>query len=366
MVGEGSLMPTFDFTSPDGKTYSVDGPDGATPEQAFQILQGHLGAAPPVSAGGDALKSVGSGLTNAAVGTVGAAGDIRNLGSAATDYIGDKLGVAPDKVQAFKNLASKAGYVLPGVGLVANAPTSRDILNAAPEAVKSASDYQPQTTAGGYLKTGAEFLPALIDPELAAPGALKTAAKLFASRVAAPAVASETAGKLTEGTAAEPYARVGGALLGGAGASKAINSISEARALKAATPTLADVKNEASQTYDALTARNVATPISQSTLDNLASDITTTLNNRGIRPSNASSIHQAIDEIRSPATAGAADVADLVAARQSIKELLGKPDTNKAGAFVALGKIEKEIEAASPGTMSTIKEADKNWSAMRA
>jgi hypothetical protein len=35
-------MPTFDFTSPDGKNYSVQGPDGATPEQAIQVLQQHL------------------------------------------------------------------------------------------------------------------------------------------------------------------------------------------------------------------------------------------------------------------------------------------------------------------------------------
>lgn len=40
-------MPTFDLTSPDGKTYSVEGPDGATPEQAFQILRQHLGTEPP-------------------------------------------------------------------------------------------------------------------------------------------------------------------------------------------------------------------------------------------------------------------------------------------------------------------------------
>lgn len=40
-------MPTFDFTSPDGKSYSVDGPEGSTPEQAFQILQGHIGEKAP-------------------------------------------------------------------------------------------------------------------------------------------------------------------------------------------------------------------------------------------------------------------------------------------------------------------------------
>lgn len=38
-------MPSFEFTSPEGKKYKVDGPAGATKEQAFQILQQQLGAA---------------------------------------------------------------------------------------------------------------------------------------------------------------------------------------------------------------------------------------------------------------------------------------------------------------------------------
>lgn len=37
-------MPTFTFTSPEGKTYDVQGPEGATREQAFGILQQRLGA----------------------------------------------------------------------------------------------------------------------------------------------------------------------------------------------------------------------------------------------------------------------------------------------------------------------------------
>ncbi len=39
-------MPTFEFTSPDGKVYEVGGPEGATQEQAFQILQTRLGQTP--------------------------------------------------------------------------------------------------------------------------------------------------------------------------------------------------------------------------------------------------------------------------------------------------------------------------------
>ena len=41
-------MPIFDFQAPDGRVHSVEGPDGATVAQAFQILQQSLGNnAPP-------------------------------------------------------------------------------------------------------------------------------------------------------------------------------------------------------------------------------------------------------------------------------------------------------------------------------
>lgn len=39
-------MPSFEFTSPEGKTYTVAGPDGATKEQAFQMLQTQIKMAP--------------------------------------------------------------------------------------------------------------------------------------------------------------------------------------------------------------------------------------------------------------------------------------------------------------------------------
>ncbi len=37
-------MPKFTFTSPEGKTYDVDGPEGSTKEQAFGVLQQRLGS----------------------------------------------------------------------------------------------------------------------------------------------------------------------------------------------------------------------------------------------------------------------------------------------------------------------------------
>ncbi|OPY95783.1 hypothetical protein A5906_07395 [Bradyrhizobium sacchari] len=41
---------TFNFTSPEGKSYTVTGPDGASPEQAFAILQQQLKVRPPAQA----------------------------------------------------------------------------------------------------------------------------------------------------------------------------------------------------------------------------------------------------------------------------------------------------------------------------
>jgi hypothetical protein len=323
-------------------------PPGFVLDQPSALPPGFVLDAGP-SLAEDAAKSVGAGLGNAAIGTLGAVGDVRSLLSAGVDAAGSRLGVDPSM------LKKAAGFAFPAMN---SAPTSQDIRSTVTDPIVS-PDYQPQTATGGVLKTGAEFLPAMV-------GGPESLAAKFATRVAVPALATEAAGSLTKGTAAEPYARVAGALAGGVGASKVANSMAEARALKTATPALADVKSEAASAYDAMTARNVATPLAQSTLDNLAGDITTTLNNRGIRPSNAASIHQAVSEIKTPATAGAADVVDLVAARQSIKELLGKHDTNKSGAFVALGKIEQAIEQNSPGTMKAIREADKNYAAAKA
>ena len=86
-----------------------------------------------------------------------------------------------------------------------------------------ASNYQPQTTAGGYAGTVGEFLPG------AAIGGMGVG-NLTRFGVL-PGLASEGAGQLTEGTSIEPYARVAAALAAPAVpalASKAISPFSGA------------------------------------------------------------------------------------------------------------------------------------------
>ena len=78
-----------------------------------------------------------------------------------------------------------------------------------------ATAYEPQTTLGDYFQTGGEF---------AVGGALARAPVMMGTVI--PALGSETAGQLTEGTPLEGPARVAGALLAPMAASKAQKLIS--------------------------------------------------------------------------------------------------------------------------------------------
>ena len=73
-------MPSFTFTSPEGQKYTVNGPDGATQEQAFAILQGQIGKAKP-----PASPSMAEGLVRSASRGVPILGGLLNKADAATD-----------------------------------------------------------------------------------------------------------------------------------------------------------------------------------------------------------------------------------------------------------------------------------------
>jgi hypothetical protein len=141
----------------------------------------------------DVVKSAGAGLVKGGIGLAALPGTVEQLGRTGINYVGQKLTGQPETVGA------KA--VLPGYqefkGAVENNITG--------------PLYNPKTTAGEYAGTVAEFAPGMLFPAGAGAG-LAARAGL---NVVAPAVASESAGQLTKGTAAEPYARVAGGLAGG-------------------------------------------------------------------------------------------------------------------------------------------------------
>lgn len=160
---------------------------------------------PQVGIAEDVAKSAGIGVVKGAIGTVGAAGDVRDLASAGVDYLGEKVGVSPERMAQVKGVVSKVAPILPGGRVVMDAPTSRGIQSKIEET--TGEFYKPKTTAGEYFQTGGEFAGAAVG----GPGGIirRTA------QVAVPAVVSETAGQVTKGTRAEPVARFLGALAGG-------------------------------------------------------------------------------------------------------------------------------------------------------
>ncbi len=188
-------MPTFEITGPDGKKYRVT---GETADGAVSALQDHLDQPSTME---DLGRSALSGARSGVEGMVGMFGDVGAIQQSIAEWGLPKLGVSPETTEMVGKVARYAtGF--PG------APSTGQIQSITDEVV--GEGYEPQTSAGGYARTLAQFLPA------AALGPGRISQRLMYT--AAPALMSETAGQATEGTDFEPYARLGGALAGVAGA----------------------------------------------------------------------------------------------------------------------------------------------------
>jgi hypothetical protein len=303
---------------PDGRVVEIDTTDTNIAAQAAQKFLSSQPAKPETGMLEDAAKSVGAGLANATAGTLGGAGDVRSLLSAGTSALGGKLGVEPDKVQAFKDFMSKAAGMTATGSVLANAPTSTQIKQSATDPIVS-PDYEPQSVAGGYLKTGAEFLPGV------ALGGPRGVLPKLLTNVAVPAIASETAGLLTDGTAAEPYARVGGALLGGGGASAAANkfkAMGAQRATQAAIPSADDLLMSGSKGFEAVKASDAV--INPSSVQQMAKDIKTEMLNAGKHPisEGQAGVFSALDRLEAiGASGGGVTPKDMEVIRKSLVDL---------------------------------------------
>lgn len=314
--------------------------------------------APQVGMLEDAAKSTGAGLANAAAGTLGMAGDARSLLSAGTDALGSKLGVEPDKVQAFKDYMAKAASLsLTGKAFV-NAPTSRQLKDSAADPVVP-PDYEPQTIPGGYLKTTAEFLPGM------AIGGPRALVPRFAANVAAPALASETAGLLTKGTGAEPYARVAGALAGGFGASKLMQP-----STAAAIPTAEDLLKSGSNKFEAVKASDAV--IKPASVQQMAKDIKTELLNEGKHPlsEGQAGVFNALDRLETMGAApGGVTPKDMEIIRKNLVDLKANPQAGPTARMATNSFMDKYANMGQGDLLNgsnpfpTLKEAIGDWAA---
>lgn len=145
-------MAVFTFTSPDGKSYSVNGPDGATQEQAFAILQQHLklaGAAADPTEGMSTGDKFTAGMGKAFMDTFTG---LQQLGAGAAQKLGildhinavrKKIGmpeVTPESLQADVQASKTLDKPLMSTtaGKVGNAAGDVAMLAAAPEGMAGA------------------------------------------------------------------------------------------------------------------------------------------------------------------------------------------------------------------------------------
>lgn len=222
--------------------------------------------------------------------------------------------------------------------------------------------YQPKTTLGRYAETAGSFAPAAVLPA----GELGLGARLL-RMVAAPAIASETAGELTQGTAAEPYARAGAAILGG-GLGAGLKSRAALPALKNAE----QIEQAATTGYQSANLKNVV--FKDDAIDSLQNQMRSATLNSDLAPTT----HKIIDTLDSP-VAGKANFTweDVQTARQLLGDEAGRfADPVAQGAAVKAKKAldtfldnldQSHLQSGDANlAVQTYRAANANWAAKSA
>ena len=168
-------------------------------------------AGPQVGYTEDIVKGAAGGLGRGVSGLAGAAGDLSEYGARGIDWATRKIGGALGYDIAPRQAPQEPSY--------GSAAARRNL-----ESVTGPL-YEPKTIPGQFVSTIGEFAPAAALPGSLAARAVNTVI---------PAVTSETAGQLTKGTAAEPWARGIGGVLGGVGGAKLITPAAPASAARQA------------------------------------------------------------------------------------------------------------------------------------
>ena len=203
----GGLLGNFAPLAPSSPDSGSVFPPPPQPQSADPRLVALTGRRPitdysPGEIAADGAKSFGVGVGRVGIQSAGFPGDVRDMlangAQRAADYLAP--GSAPNAGATVSDYL--ASYPLLG------GPTSSQLQNAVES--QTGPFYQPKTIVGDYAQTAGEFVPgALLMPE----GSLATNALRYGLL---PALSSETAGQFTKGTAAEPWARAIGGILGAA------------------------------------------------------------------------------------------------------------------------------------------------------
>lgn len=229
----------------------------------------------------DVAASGGIGVVKGTIGLAGLPGDMSSLLNKGIDYGLNKFGI--DTPSSYPN------------------PTGSASIRRGVES-QTGPLYEPKTTPGNYAQTVGEFAPAV----LTGPGGV---ARKLVTQALIPGIASEAAGQATEGTAAEPYARFGAAILGGVGGNAAANSLLREAPIAAPAPTLEQIQahGKSELNHPDVTSLQIH-PTAFSDIKNL---VTQDLNSgdmaNGIRPTAptvAPLVYKTLDDLNTPSAMG--------------------------------------------------------------
>ncbi len=187
-------MDPIEVQGPDGQRYQF--PADTPPDVMKQAMAKRYPK--PVSTVEDVAKAIPSGLVSGVTGMAGMPGDLNELVGLGAEKV---LGPEPKRPPPTNKLEAVLEKMVDWTGL----PTSQQTKGAAEKITGPL--YEPQTRAGKYARTAAEFAPGV----LMGPGTLGQRALTTGTS----ALGSEAAGQATEGSKWEPYARIAGALAGG-------------------------------------------------------------------------------------------------------------------------------------------------------
>jgi len=279
-------MPVFEIESGGGK-FQVDAPDQAT---ALAALQAHQTPE---------AETTLAGLGKAALsGAIGGVADIAGLPADVLALTGMKG--SEDFQKAYggealrQGITNKTGYQF----------------------------HKPEGFIENVASTAGSFLPNMIG------GGAGLATKL-ATRVALPALAAETAGAMADGTGYEPYAKVAGALVGGAGGLRAERAL--ARPAMAAVPTADEIQTATRTGYNTQSVRQAE--YRPQAANTLADDIQNRLRQARISEKQAPQVYDAVDGLRQPMFGANHRIQDFDETRRLLNQLAGSvTDPVQAGA----------------------------------
>jgi hypothetical protein len=329
-------MPTWTITAPDGTKMSIE-----AHSQLEALQKGKEQLANPQNSAAGMGKTAASSLVRGLGYVAGMPGDLMGLVDAGVRKAPKLLGYPEAQLPQERTAIGRATERFAPVP-----PTSQDVISSVEKNVTGPL-YQPRTKAEKYLGTAMEFLPAAA----AGPGRLaampfrqsvKQTTRRVVPTAVAPAIASETAGQLTEGTPYEGVARFAGAL--GPSALTATRR-------RPAMPSVSDMEMGKQQAYKVVD--NLGTRYTPGAYGLLVSSIRNKAKQQGISPIRHANALSMIDDMEKTypgmfAVPGSPTLTELDMLRQNVRDdLMGNKVDARFGEMI-IDRIDAFVDIAGP------------------